>query len=67
MLPTRKTPERRNAASSTSSDPVSAPVWDAAACAASSLRPALITMIGLLSDTSRAADMNDRAFPIDSM
>ena len=58
---------RRNAASSTSSLPASEPVCDAAALAAASVRPALITMIGLVSATSRAAERNDRASPIDSM
>ncbi len=43
------------------------PVCDAAALAAASVRPALITMIGLVSATSRAADRNERASPIDSM
>jgi hypothetical protein len=59
--------QRRNAASSTSSAPASAPVCEAAARAAASVRPALITMIGLFSATSRAAEMNERASPIDSM
>ncbi len=36
-------------------------------CAAASVRPALITMIGLVSATSRAAERNARASPIDSM
>ena len=67
MSLTRSTPPRRNAASSTSSEPVSAPVCDAAARLAASLRPALMTMIGLVSATSRAADRNARASPIDSM
>jgi hypothetical protein len=66
-LYTRKTPDRRKAASSTSSLPVSAPVCEAAARDAASERPALITMIGLESATSRAADKNERASPIDSM
>ncbi len=65
--PTRSTPTRRNAASSTSSLPAIEPVCDAAAFAAASVRPALITMIGLDSATSRAADRNDRASPIVSM
>ncbi len=64
---TRSTPTRRNAASRTSSLPASEPVCDAAALAAASVRPALITMIGLVSATSRDADKNDRASPIDSM
>ena len=51
----------------TSSLPVSAPVWEAAAFAAASVRPALMTMIGLVRATSRAADRNERASPIDSM
>ena len=34
---------------------------------AASERPALITMIGLVSATSRAADRNERASPMDSM
>ena len=57
----------RNAASSTSSLPASAPVCDAAALAAASVRPALITMIGLVSATSRAAERKDRASPMVSM
>ena len=64
---TRSTPTRRNAASSTSSLPAIEPVCDAAAFAAASVRPALITMIGLESATSRAAERNDRASPIVSM
>ena len=40
MLSTRKTPERRKAAVKTSSLPASAPVCEAAACAASAVRPA---------------------------
>ena len=67
MLCTRRTPERRKAASNTSSLPVRAPVCEAAARDAASERPALITMIGLLSATSRAADKNERASPTDSM
>ena len=55
---TRSTPTRRKAASSTSSLPASEPVCDAAAFAAASVRPALITMIGLVSATSRAAERN---------
>jgi len=43
------------------------PVCEAAALAAASVRPVLITIIGLLSATSRAADRNERASPIDSM
>jgi hypothetical protein len=64
---TRRTPQRRKAASSTSSEPVSEPVWEAAARAAPSVRPGLITMIGFANATSRAADMNERAFPMVSM
>ena len=64
---TRRTPARRNAASRTSSEPVNEPVWDAAALAAWAVRPGLITMIGLVSATSRAADRNARASPIVSM
>ena len=67
MFCTRNTPQRRNAASSTSSLPVNAPVCDAAAREAASERPALITMIGLLSAISRAAERNARASPTDSM
>ena len=67
MLFTRSTPLRRKAASSTSSLPVSAPVCEAAALAAAAVRPALITMTGLVSETSRAAERNERASPIDSM
>ena len=67
MLLTRSTPLRRNAASSTSSLPVSEPVCDAAALAAAAERPGLMTMIGLLSATSRAAERNERASPMDSM
>jgi hypothetical protein len=64
---TRRTPIRRNAASSTSSLPVSAPVCDAAAFEAASERPAFSTITGFVRDTSRAADRNDRAPPTDSM
>ena len=67
MESTRSTPQRRNTASSTSSLPASAPVCDAAAFAAAAVRPALITMIGLVSATSRAAEMKERASPMDSM
>ena len=45
---TRRTPQRRKAASSTSSLPASEPVWEAAALAAAAVRPALMTMIGLV-------------------
>ena len=64
---TRNTPHRRNAALSTSSLPASAPVCEAAAFAAAAVRPALMTMIGLVSATSRAAEMKERASPIYSM
>ncbi len=64
---TRRTPARRKAASRTSSEPVSDPVWDAAALAACAVRPGLMTMIGFVSATSRAADRNARASPIVSM
>ncbi len=64
---TRSTPLRRKAASNTSSEPVSDPVCEAAALPPAAVRPALITMIGLVRATSRAADRNDRASPIDSM
>jgi hypothetical protein len=67
MVSTRNTPHLRKAASSTSSWPVNAPVWDAAAFAAAAVRPGLSTMIGLESATSRAADRNSPASPIDSM
>ena len=64
---TRSTPQRRKAASSTSSLPVSDPVCEAAALAPASVRPGLITMIGLLGATSRAADRKARASPMVSM
>ena len=64
---TRSTPTRRNAASRTSSEPVSEPVCEAAALAAWAVRPGLMTMIGLVSATSRAADRKARASPIVSM
>ena len=67
MLLTRSTPLRRKAASSTSSLPVSEPVWEAAALAAAAVRPGLMTMMGLLSATSRAAERNERASPMVSM
>ena len=60
-------PERRKAASRTSSLPVNAPVCEAAARDAASERPALMTMIGFRSATSRAAERNDRASPTDSI
>jgi hypothetical protein len=46
---------------------VSEPVCDAAALAAAAVRPGLMTMIGLFSATSRAAERKDRALPIVSM
>ena len=65
---TRSTPQRRNAASSTSSLPGQRSRYaKPPPCAAASVRPALITMIGLVSETSRAAERNERASPIDSM
>ena len=67
MALTRRTPTRRKAAARTSSDPVSDPVWDAAALAACSVRPGLMTMIGLVRATSRAAERKARASPIVSM
>jgi hypothetical protein len=67
MLSTRRTPLRAKAASSTSSEPVREPVWEAAACEAAAVRPALMTMMGLVRATSRAAERNERASPTDSM
>ena len=64
---TRNTPQRRKAALSTSSLPVREPVCAVAARDAPLVRPGLMTMIGLLSATSCAAEMKDRASPIDSM
>ena len=64
---TRSTPARRNAAARTSSEPVSEPVCEAAALAAWAVRPGLITMIGFVRATSRAAEMKARASPIVSM
>ena len=64
---TRSTPTRRKAASRTSSEPVREPVCEAAALAAWPVRPGLMTMIGLVRATSRAADMKARASPIVSM
>ena len=55
------------AASRTSSEPVREPVWDAAAFAAWTVRPGLMTMIGFVSATSRAAERNARASPMVSM
>ena len=57
MLFTRSTPQRLNAASSTSSLPVSEPC-DAAAFGRALGAPGLITMIGLFNATSRAAERN---------
>ena len=51
----------------TASLPVSAPVCDAAAFAAAAVRPTLITIIGFVRATSRAAERNERASPTDSM
>ena len=67
MLLTRSTPLRRKAASSTSSLPVSEPVCEAAALAAAAERPGLMTMMGLFSATSRAAERKERALPMLSM
>ena len=67
MLLTRSTPLRRKAASSTSSLPVSEPVCEAAALAAAAVRPGLMTMMGLFSATSRAAERKERASPMVSM
>ncbi len=67
MESTRSTPARRNAASSTSSEPVREPVCEAAAFAAWTVRPGLITMIGFVSATSRAAERKARASPMVSM
>ena len=64
---TRSTPARRKAASRTSSEPVSEPVCEAAAFAAWTVRPGLMTMIGFDSATSRAADRKARASPMVSM
>ena len=64
---TRRTPARRKAASRTSSEPVRLPVCDAAALAACSVRPGLMTMIGFVIATSRAADRKARASPMVSM
>ena len=64
---TRNTPQRRKAAFKTSSLPVKAPVCEAAAFAAASVCPTLRTMMGLSIATSRAADRNAWASPIDSI
>lgn len=63
---TRSMPARRKAASSTTSEPASAPVCEAAARAPEEARPALTTMTGLLRAAWRAADMNLRAALMDS-
>ena len=67
MLSTRKTPALLNAASNTASLPVKLPVCEAAALAAASVRPPLMTMMGLVNEHSRAADRKFRAFPMDSI
>ena len=67
MLSTRSTPTLLNPALRTSSLPVSAPVWEAAALAAASVLPGLMTMMGLVNATSRAAERNQRASPIVSI
>ena len=67
MRSARRTPTRLNAASRTSSLPVSDPVWDAAARAASAVRPGFMTMTGFASATSRVAERNARASPTVSM
>ncbi len=67
MESTRSTPARWKAASNTPSLPVSEPVCEAAALAASAVRPALMTMIGFFMETSRAALRKLRGSPIDSM
>ena len=64
---TRSTPTLRKAASITASEPVIEPVCEAAAREAAAVRPDLMTMIGLVSETSRAADRNELASPIVSM
>ena len=56
---TRNTPQRRKAASSTSSLPVMDPVCATAAWDASSVRPVLMTMMGLVNATSRTAERNN--------
>ena len=47
--------------------PVREPVWEEAALAAASVRPALMTIIGFVRATSRAAERKDRASPMDSI
>jgi hypothetical protein len=64
---TRSRPARRMAASKTSSPPASAPVCEAAALAPSGALPAFTNTTGLLRAAARAADMNLRAAPTDSM
>ena len=64
---TRSMPARRMAASTTTSEPASAPVCEAAACTPLPARPALTTITGLLRAAARAADMNLRGALIDSM
>ena len=64
MRSTRITPARLKAASITVSEPASEPVWLTAALAAASVRPAFITMMGLVMATSRAADKKARASPM---
>ena len=49
------------------SEPVKAPVWEMAARSPDMERPALTTMIGLVRATCRAALINRRASPTDSM
>mmetsp|Transcript_41090 Transcript_41090/g.102637 ORF Transcript_41090/g.102637 Transcript_41090/m.102637 type:complete len:285 (+) Transcript_41090:1237-2091(+) len=67
MVSTRKTPARFMAASKMLSAPASEPVWDEAALAAASVRPALMTIKGFFSATSLAADRKARASPIASI
>jgi hypothetical protein len=50
---TRNTPWRRKTASITASEPVSAPVWEAAACWPFSVEPIFNTMTGLPSSRAR--------------
>ncbi|KAF5039240.1 hypothetical protein DSECCO2_546000 [anaerobic digester metagenome] len=67
MSATRSMPARRKAASYTSSAPSSMPECAAAADAAASDRPALMTSTGLLRASARAADMKRRALSMVSM
>jgi len=60
-------PPPADAASNTSSEPASDPVWLAAALAAASVRPALNHDDRLGQRHSRAAERNFRASPIVSM